>query len=130
MSHIHATLLYVYYIITCFFLTPNLFSYMEPFKSSKPHGRLTTLLTLFAICFLGSLPVRIILICNSLVYNEWGRPHTTTNRTSQPGIYYPHGYIIMRRCHWAVLRPGSSCDTLVAFMTSTSESRLGALRKA
>ena len=30
--------------ITSSFLTPNLFSYMAPFKSTKPQGRLTTLL--------------------------------------------------------------------------------------
>ena len=35
---------YFIYITSSFLITPNLFSYMAPFKSTKPQGRLTTLL--------------------------------------------------------------------------------------
>ena len=61
---------------------------------------------------------------------KWGRPPSLVSRSSQPGVYYPHGYIITHGCCLAVRRPGSSGDRPVAYMTPKSESRLGALRIA
>ena len=52
------------------------------------------------------------------------------SQSSQPGVYYPYGYIITWQVPLATLRPVTFGGKLASYMTSKSESRLGALRKA
>ena len=60
---------------------------------------------------------------------EWGRPHTLNTRTGQLGVYYPHGNIFTHGWIRVAPRPGKPGDSRYAYMTPTSESRLGALRR-
>ena len=68
--------------ITSSFLTPNLFRYMAPFKSTKPQGRLTTLLPTHHLKFY-TPRYHIFLLTHFDTYKFFFEAHTYLGRDIQ-----------------------------------------------